>query len=73
MQRLVAPTCTIVIPTGRTSCCCILPCALMLVLEAGAGAAALLLVRHLIRCRAAGRGSGTGVSRTLPVRQPGIA
>ncbi len=39
----------IVIPTGRNGFSCIVPCALMLALEAGTLAAGLLLARRLIR------------------------
>lgn len=49
MQGPMGGTAEIVIPTGRTGFCCIVPCALMAVLDAGALAAALLLVRHLAR------------------------
>jgi len=42
-------TAEIVIPTGRSGFCCIVPCALMLALEAAALAAGLLLARRLAR------------------------
>ncbi len=55
MRRSSGGTAAIVIPTGRNGFCCIVPCALMLALEAGAPAAGLLLARRLIR-RVAGSG-----------------
>ncbi len=57
MRRSSGGSAAIVIPTGRNGFCCIVPCALMLALEAGAVAAVLLLTRHLIR-RAASDGKG---------------
>ncbi len=42
-------TAEIVVPTGRSGFCCIVPCALMLALEAAALAAGLLLARRLAR------------------------
>lgn len=52
MQGPMGGTAEIVIPTGRNGFCCVVPCALMAVLEAGAIAAGLLLARHLARCAA---------------------
>jgi len=49
MQGPMGGTAEIVIPTGRNGFCCIVPCALMLALEAGVVAAGLLLARHLVR------------------------
>jgi len=49
MQGPLGDTAEIVIPTGRNGFCCVVPCALMAVLDAGALAAALLLLRHLAR------------------------
>ncbi len=55
MRRSSGGAAAIVIPTGRNGFCCIVPCALMLALEAGTLAAGLLLARCLIR-RVAGSG-----------------
>ncbi len=55
MQGPMGGTAEIVIPTGRNGFCCIVPCALMLALEAGTVAAGLLLARRLTR-RVAGSG-----------------
>ncbi len=55
MQRPSHDAAEIVIPTGRNGFCCVVPCALMLALEAGATTAGVLLVRHLLRRRAAPR------------------
>ncbi len=60
MQRPLRCTAEIVIPTGRNGFCCLVPCALMLALDAGAFAAGLLLVRHLIRQRTATRTVASG-------------
>jgi len=49
MQGSSSRAAEIVIPTGRSGFCCIVPCALMLALEATALAAGLLLARRLIR------------------------
>ncbi len=49
MQGPMGGTAAIVIPTGRNGFCCVVPCALMAVLDAGALAAGLLLVRYLAR------------------------
>ena len=54
MQRPPGGAADIVIPTGRNGFCCVVPCALMLALEAGAVAAGLLVARCLAR-RVAGR------------------
>ncbi len=51
MQRPSDDITEIVIPTGRNGFCCIVPCTLMLALEAGALAAGLLLAHHLVRRR----------------------
>lgn len=53
MQRPSYGTAEIVIPTGRNGFCCIMPCALMLALDAGAVAVGLLLARRLFRRRMA--------------------
>jgi len=55
-------TAEIVIPTGRSGFCCIVPCALMVALEATGLAAGLLLARRLIRRarRRGGRGDRRG-------------
>lgn len=60
MQRPLRSTAEIVIPTGRNGFCCIVPCALMLALDAGAVATGLLLVRYLIRQRTATRTVASG-------------
>jgi len=64
MRRPSDGTTEIVIPTGRNGFCCIVPCALMLALDAGVLVAGLLLARHLVRraARAAdvGRRGGGG-------------
>lgn len=58
MQRPSGGIAEIVIPTGRNGFCCIVPCALMLALEAGTLAAGLLLARRLIRRVASNGGEG---------------
>ncbi len=64
MQRPSDGTAEIVIPTGRNGFCCIVPCALMLALDAGVLVAGLLLARHLVRraarAAAVGRRGGGG-------------
>jgi hypothetical protein len=60
MQRPSHDAAEIVIPTGRNGFCCVVPCALMLALEAGATAAGVLLARHLFRRRAAPRAIAGG-------------
>ena len=62
MQGPMGGTAEIVIPTGRNGFCCVVPCALMVALEAGAGAAGLLIARHLAR-RATTRMIGRSLRR----------
>ena len=65
MERRSGCPAEIVIPTGRNSFCCVVPCALMLALEAGAVAAGLLLARRLLRRAAASGADARAVERAV--------
>ncbi len=70
MQGSSSRTAEIMIPTGRNGFCCIVPCALMLALEAAALATGLLLARRLARRarRRGGRGDRRGRHAAIVAR-----